>query len=363
MTGLAGLATACASGPTGLGSASGVGPSIVPVNVARSQIARVDVGLRPYRETGFRVEREQLGSKAVIHNYGHGGGGITLSWGTSRLALDEGFDPNVKNYAVLGAGIVGLSTAHLLLEQGAKVTIYAKALSPHTTSNVAGGQWWPASVYKEGKTDADYMAKHVAASRYAFRRFQMLTGPEYGISWEPNYILTDRRDTRRPAPEGHPMREFVVNLRDYEPGELPFAPPYVRSFDTLMIDTPHYLRLLERDVRRMGGEIIVRTFDSRADVVALPETVIFNCTGLGAKALFGDEVMTPARGQLVILKPQPEIDYNLLTNTSAYMFGRRDGIVLGGTFQRGNWSLEADDGDTARILAANAAQFGRAVGA
>jgi len=50
------------------------------------------VGLRPFRRTGVRVEREQLGDgRTVIHNYGHGGAGFTLSWGCAaevlRLAL------------------------------------------------------------------------------------------------------------------------------------------------------------------------------------------------------------------------------------------------------------------------------------
>jgi D-amino-acid oxidase len=147
-------------------------------------VARVIVGLRPYRPSGFRVEREMLGETAVIHNYGHGGGGITLSWGTAHLAVEEGFDPAVKDYAVLGAGAVGMATALLLLERGANVTIHAKALSPETTSNIAGGQWWPASVYRASAIAPGYMDRHVTAARYAFHRFQLLTGPEYGVSWE-----------------------------------------------------------------------------------------------------------------------------------------------------------------------------------
>lgn len=38
-------------------------------------------GLRPYRTKSYRLDREELGDKLVVHNYGHGGGGITLSWG------------------------------------------------------------------------------------------------------------------------------------------------------------------------------------------------------------------------------------------------------------------------------------------
>src|SRR5215212_3724778 len=59
-----------------------------PVKVSRERIIREVVGLRPYRPEGFVVDAERVGDKFLIHNYGHGGAGITLSWGTASLALD-----------------------------------------------------------------------------------------------------------------------------------------------------------------------------------------------------------------------------------------------------------------------------------
>lgn len=100
-TGLTAAVAGCATGPQARGI---VMKPVPPVLVSAERIVRVDVGLRPYRASGFRVEREMLGETAVIHNYGHGGGGITLSWGSAQLAVEEGFDPDVAEYAVLGAG-------------------------------------------------------------------------------------------------------------------------------------------------------------------------------------------------------------------------------------------------------------------
>lgn len=139
-----------------------------PVKVDRSRIIREVVGLRPYRPQGFVVEAGRMGEKILVHNYGHGGAGVTLSWGTASLAVDLMRDVSLpgalangssrtrvsarpRHFAVLGCGVNGLSTARLLqrrFQDGpGTVTIYAKDLPPDTTSNIAGGFWSPTSVF------------------------------------------------------------------------------------------------------------------------------------------------------------------------------------------------------------------------
>ncbi len=327
-----------------------------PVIVSEERVIRIDVGLRPFRPSGFRVEREALGEKVLVHNYGHGGGGITLSWGTAKLAVDMGYDTSKPDVAVLGCGAVGLATARLLQERGARVRIYAKDLPPNTTSNVAGAQWWPASVFRADSVTPAFLEQHFAAASFAFRRYQSLVGDGYGVSWETNYNLSNTPITGYPAAETELMHRLVVNQRDLAFDEHNFPRPFVRQFDTMMIETPLYLRRMELDVRQAGGEIIVRDFSDVAQVRALPEQTIFNCTGLGAGRLFGDAEIEPVRGQLAILLPQPEVTYNTIAN-EGYMFGRRDGIVLGGTFEHGEWSLEPDPTRIARIIARHKSIF------
>jgi D-amino-acid oxidase len=346
-TGAAALASSCAAA-RGL-SDGRARARLAPVIVAEERIIRIDVGLRPYRPSGFRVAREAFGDKTLVHNYGHGGAGITLSWGSSKLGVDLGYDPSRPDCAVLGCGALGLSTARLLQERGARVRIYARDLPPNTTSNVAGAQWWPASHYDHTHVTPAWREQYIAAARFAFRRFQSLVGGAYGVAWERSYNLSDRPITTYPAREGDPLGELVINQRDLGPREHNFPRPYVRQFDTMMIETPHYLRRMEADVRLAGAEIVVREFADAAQVQALPEHTLFNCTGLGAGRLFGDAEITPVRGQLAILLPQPEIDYNTIAR-EGYMFGRRDGVVLGGTFERGEWSLTPDPEAIAGIL-------------
>src|SRR5260370_17935507 len=69
-------------------SLTGNNCDLAPVLVSPDREIRTVVGLRPYRPSGFVVRAEKLGEKLIIHNYGHGGGGITLSWGTSHIATE-----------------------------------------------------------------------------------------------------------------------------------------------------------------------------------------------------------------------------------------------------------------------------------
>ncbi len=74
-------------------------------------------------------------------------------------------------------------------------------------------------------------------------------------------------------------------------------------------------------------------FASEADVRALPQKCVVNCLGLGARKVYNDDLMVPARGQLVHLSPK-QLPY-LLIHKDGYIFPRSDAIILGGTFERG----------------------------
>jgi glycine/D-amino acid oxidase-like deaminating enzyme len=117
----------------------------------------------------------------------------------------------------------------------------------------------------------------------------------------------------------------------------------------MFIEPPVYLNAVLRDFYLSGGKIEINTFTDRRELAALTEPVLINCTGLGARDLFNDKSLIPIKGQLTFLLPQHEVDY-LLIHRGLYMFPRTDGILLGGTHERDEWSLEPDQEAINRIV-------------
>jgi glycine/D-amino acid oxidase-like deaminating enzyme len=352
------VATGCARQPPVAGRRR-----LPPVHVAADREIRTVVGLRPFRASGFCVRAQRLDDKLVVHNYGHGGSGVTMSWGTADLAARLALEAPARNIAVLGAGAVGLATARLLQLRGASVTIYAAALPPDTTSNIAGAQWFPFYAFGPGALVGAFRDQFLAAARFSYRWFQSLVGTSYGVRWMTNYSLSDAPFAHEDGLTGlqSPIRELIPELADLPRDAHPFAAAYVRRFDTMMIEPSIYLDAVLRDVRLAGGSIVVRQFEAAGDLAALPEPTIVNCTGLGARALFGDDELTPIKGQLTVLLPQPEVDYAVLKG-DLYMFSRRDGILLGGTHEKGVVTLEPDLAAKERILVGHEQLFAPLVG-
>jgi len=333
-----------------------------PVKVARDRIIREVVGLRPYRDEGYVVEAQKIGNKLLIHNYGHGGAGITMSWGTSSEAVELARDfqlPAVsrkakrvvqRRFAVIGCGVMGLSTAILLQRRyqdgPGTVTIYAKDLPPDTTSNIAGGWWMPTSLYDSASVTPQFRERFRSSARYSNRAFQLLMGQEYGVRWVDT--LEFHRSRSDVAPEFAGGNDLYPDQRYLTDAENQFGSPFVYKFSTMLIEPSIYLAKLLRDFYNAGGKLVVKEFRDRQEIMRLPEPLIFNCTGLGAHKLFGDEKLVPARGQLVVLLPQPEVDYCYVG--AGYMFPRSDGIILGGTFDQGDWSLAVNPEQSTRML-------------
>lgn len=334
-----------------------IGGPFAPVRATRDRIARTVVGLRPYRPQGYALFAERVGRKTVVHNYGHGGAGVTMSWGCAAQAAHLAAEVGRDTAAVLGGGVMGLSTALALARRGMEVTLYAEHLPPHTTSNIAGALWSPSTLFDRRIASRAFVEGFVAAARASQRMFQhYVNDPRYGVYWIRHHAL-------RSAPPNDPDRQLpggdalYPGLRRVSEPERYFGAQWTESYYTLMIDPDIYLRALLSDVEGAGVTVARERFDDLSQVMRLREPVVVNCTGLGARALFGDESLVARRGQLTMLLPQPEIDYGYVTTMAEagllYMFPRRGAVVLGGS-NRESEDLAVDAEEAMRKLAGHA---------
>jgi D-amino-acid oxidase len=334
-----------------------------PVRVSEDRIIRATVGLRPHRPSGFVLRAENLDGKTLIHNFGHGGSGMSLSWGTGQMAAELALEQPDRRAAVLGCGVVGLTAARQLQRRGFTVTIYAAAVPPDTTSNMSLAGFTPTSglVATDRRTPA-WDAQFRRAVEIAYRQLQLLAGPKYGISWIYNYALSDTLPTGQGGGGGggaNPLLPDSVRTGSVvlDQHEHPFPFKYAIERTEMRIEPSIYLDALVSDVIANGGRIVIRKFDTPRDLMSLEENVIVNCTGLGAKALFGDPELIPLKGQLIVLIPQDEVTYstnggvrNSMPGVFVHMMPRRDGIVLGGTSERDNWTTDINLAERNRVV-------------
>jgi D-amino-acid oxidase len=338
--------------------------NLPPVHIAWDRIIRTTVGLRPHRPSGFVVRVAKLDEKVIVHNYGHGGAGMSLSWGTGYQAADLAMDHGDRRVAVIGSGVVGLTAARQLQRRGFTVTIYAMAVPPDTTSNLSLAGFTPMSgLIDRDKHTPEWDAQFRRAADISYRQLQLLVGAHYGVSWVDQYGPTDAvqpPNANAPSPS---TASLLVGPVILQPGEHPFPQQYASKRPILRIEPSIYLDALMRDFMMFGGRLVIRKFDTPGDLMSIDEALMINCTGLGSRALFGDEELTPLKGQLTVLVPQPEIFYS--TNGGArntgggfvHMMPRADGIVLGGTSQRGIWTLEPDEEERKRVVDTHIALF------
>jgi D-amino-acid oxidase len=314
-------------------------------------------GVRPFRNGTYRLEAVTTGAKFVVHNYGHGGCGISLSWGCAAKVRDivqaQLVSSPSTNVAVLGAGVMGLTAATLLSRDlGLNVTIYSDRCPSETTSSKAGGQWSASSIAYADTTAGRAQLGDILTT--AYNTFNASIGMGFGVSQRPNYTATRAENF-----------DLVLKLA---PGlipdpiplaRLPFAGPPTSGFEyqTLLVEPPIFIPRLEHDLRTRQVPFVRRSFASSAEILStLAENIIINCTGLGAMTLWNDTAMLPIKGQLVLLPPQPQLQY--LYGQHGYLFPRTDSVVVGGTYEDGVNNETPVPSDCQHILAVMEGNFG-----
>lgn len=314
-------------------------------------------GLRPYREGGIRLEHEVVDGLQVIHNYGHGGAGLTLSWGTvwESLRIAEHHLSPSKKVVIIGAGVIGLTTAHELLNQGYDVTIVAENLSPQTTSNIAGGLWSPVSLDFGSAADHQRLIRMQTESYQKFAELEQSGAavrrlPIFGVAADANSV-SDKSGMHNAARLGIiPPGIFHAKLPIDGVVHSGF------EFQTFLIDTPIYLRNLSEKILPKVNFIQKRIAAISEVSNLVPEaSLVFNCSGLGARDLVQDQHLIPVRGQLLYVQrvaassSELALDYMVFFGPY-YLFPRSGELVLGGTFEMGNFDTNNDQTSCEKIL-------------
>jgi D-amino-acid oxidase len=234
---------------------------------------------------------------------------------------------------VVGAGVVGLTTAVCLREAGIAADVVAREQPQDTTSAVAAALWYPYRALPAARVTVWSAATYEALARLA------------GV---PGAGVRMRAGTELLAPEApDPWWGDVVPGLARTPEGLRFVAP--------VVDMSVHLPWLVDRLRALGGTL------QRRDVAALDELeaeAVVNCAGLGARELAGDASLTAVRGQVVRVSA-PAVDEWLLDQSDpeqlVYVVPRERDVVLGGTAQEGAEDRGADPATTAAIRARCAA--------
>jgi D-amino-acid oxidase len=302
------------------------------------------VGIRPCRKTGVRLEVDPRYDRLLIHNYGYGSSGITLSLGGAQEAtrlVTLHATPSDARIAVLGAGVIGLTTAYDLAQQGYDVRVYADAYSPRCTSDVPMGIWTPPNLDDRSlpREKKQLLQKLLDASRARFE--QCLTDhPTFqGVRWVDVY-----RFYRSPT-----GGECVTIHFDNDTTRT------AQKTRDILIEPSLFMQDLYSKLQAKGVPFHERHFADINDVLALEEPILVNCMSMGSRSLFNDDELFGVRGHLVHFKPEPGCDYFLsqrllvrpdgCDNTHFWVnvYASPECIKIGGvTEERGIEDLEPD---------------------
>jgi glycine/D-amino acid oxidase-like deaminating enzyme len=320
-------------------------PATLPlIQADPARLTHITVCTRPFRAAGPRIEAEQIGDKLVVHNYGHGGSGWSLSWGSAEIALQLALasrDPSLTDLAVIGCGALGLTSAIAAQRAGVRsVTIYSKDAPSQTRSFRATGAWTPDSRIALASVAppafADQWEQMARTSWGVFQQeIQKTNGP---IQLQTRYTLSDDHptlaDQKKYAADTIGFARFqplisalMPHIEDLGPGQHPFPTQWARRDANVIFHITELVQTLTDEFLAHGGTLVTQEFHTPTELSLLPQPVILHSTGYAARRLFGDTTLTPIRGQIGWLPTQPELNYSIYFDT-LNIVPRRDGIVV-----------------------------------
>ncbi|MDF1751735.1 MAG: FAD-dependent oxidoreductase [Verrucomicrobiales bacterium] len=245
-----------------------------------------------------------------------------------------------KRIAVVGQGVIGLTCAAELLEQGHSVDIFSKDPFPETNSMSAGAYWWPHKAYPQRRVSE--------WSRESYHQYlELKNTPESGVHFEKHYrFCIDPDDCA-----------YVLDIVDHWE-RIDGADYGIDCYEAFLvtlpvIDVPIFMPYLKSVVQDKGGTLTTREIDAPESL--FPEyDMVINCSGVGARQFVDDSRVFPIRGQIV----RASLPEGLRESTRLYrkqdeftlILPRSGEMVLGGTSQEGDWDRAPRQSDTDEIV-------------
>lgn len=245
-----------------------------------------------------------------------------------------------KRIAVVGQGVIGLTSASRLLDQGYAVDIFSRDSFTETNSMSAGAYWWPHKAYPQRRVSL--------WSRESYHQYLELKDvPESGVHFEKHYrFCVDPDDCA-----------YVLDIVDHWES-IDGADYGVDCHEAFLvtlpvIDVPVFMPHLKSRVEKAGGILITREIDVPESL--FPEyDMVINCTGVGARQFVDDPKVYPIRGQIV----RASLPEGMKESTRLYrkhdeftlILPRAGELVLGGTSQEGDWDRRPRESDTGEII-------------
>lgn len=230
---------------------------------------------------------------------------------------------SMARIVVIGAGVIGLTTALALEQDGHEVVILAKDPGDSIVSFVAGAVWYP---FKVGPVDK--VPAWAAATRTWMLELARTT-PEAGIDLLTRFELAN--DDARPWwASATPDLELVRELHGQP---LPKGATHAWKFAAPRAEPRLFMAWL---AGRLRARVRVQTVSSLRETLAAEHAdALVNCTGLAARALTDDRELVGVYGQVVITEPGSLALNECLGDERDeremfYTIPRRSEVVLGG---------------------------------
>ncbi|CDR40559.1 CYFA0S05e01838g1_1 [Cyberlindnera fabianii] len=267
----------------------------------------------------------------------------------------------MSEVVVVGAGVIGLTSALVLAEKGYKVRVIAAhfptdPLNSKYTSPWAGAHFRPFPSH----TDKDFEDSKLTRETYNYFKTLAKEEPESSVRWIEGVDWLEDQGIYGATAKGY--YEGINELRELPKEALPKGVNYAARYDTWVLNSPFYIQYLMRKLTFKYGVEFVKTelISLKQLCQVYPNAIVVNASGTGLQYDGGiDPDSFLIRGQTLLLRVPQDCPYlnKTITHQSkeglwTFVIPRpcHGGLILGGTKQLDDYQATPKDEDTAKLV-------------